>query len=111
DVKAQWLKGDSPGRAVDGVYGLDLKTGGYVEADWLILPEIGIVLRGDLRDARVTLSNERLYLTKSWGATIGAKVVFTKNIAFKGEYLHNGEYGGIPQIKNDIFTTSFLVSY
>jgi len=28
---------------------------------------------------------------------------------FKAEYLYNGEYGGIPQIKNNVFTTSLLL--
>ena len=30
-------------------------------------------------------------------------------IVLKAEYLHNGEYGGVPQIKNDVFTTSLLL--
>jgi hypothetical protein len=28
---------------------------------------------------------------------------------FKAEYLHNGEYGRVQQIKNDVFTTSLLL--
>ncbi len=34
---------------------------------------------------------------------------FTDRIILKAEYLHNGEYGGIPQIKNDIFTSSLVL--
>jgi hypothetical protein len=29
----------------------------------------------------------------------------------KVEYLHNGEYGGVPQIQNDVFTSSLLLMY
>ena len=31
------MQGKAPGRADQGVWGLDLKTSGYVEVDWLIL--------------------------------------------------------------------------
>jgi len=27
------------------------------------------------------------------------------------ELLHNGEYGRIPQVRNDVFTSSLVVSY
>jgi len=27
------------------------------------------------------------------------------------EYLHNGEYGGIPPIKDDVFTSSLVLMY
>ena len=29
-------------------------------------------------------------------------------VVLKAEYLHNGEYGGIPQIPNDVFTSSIV---
>ena len=51
----------------------------------------------------------RAYLTKSWRGTGGLRFAFSDRIVLKAEYLHNGEYGGIPQIKNDVFTTSLLL--
>ncbi len=38
-------------------------------------------------------------------------MVFTDKIALKAEYLRNGEYGAIPEISNDVFTSSLVFSY
>ncbi len=62
-----------------------------------------------LGDSSADAGANRAYLTKSWRGVGGARVVFNERVVFKAEYLHNGEYGGIPQIKNDVFTTSLLL--
>ena len=127
DIKAQYLRGRSEGERADRVYdpnhrpyGLDLKNGGYLELDWMITPLLGVYGRGDLRDALVWLGNpdsltgtgsDRLYITKSWRATGGVRAVINEHIVLKAEYLHNGEYGRIPQIANDVFTSSLLLIY
>jgi hypothetical protein len=124
DIKAQWLKGRAKGetdRIYDDPhrpYGLDLKSGAYLEADWMITPLIGVLGRGEFRDALVWLGNpdapggaDRLYITKSWRATVGARLVLNEHVVVKAEYLHNGEYGRIPQIPNDVFTSSLLLMY
>jgi len=124
DVKAQWLKGKGKGetdRTYDPPhrpYGLDLKNGAYLEVDWMITPVIGVMGRGEFRDALVWLGNpeapegaDRLYITKSWRATVAARVVVNEHVVVKAEYLHNGEYGGVPQIPNDVFTSSLLLTY
>jgi hypothetical protein len=116
DLKAQILKGAAPGDPVDDVYGLKLHKGGYLELDWMLTPLIGVIGRGEFRDAFVWLGDpnspsgaNRAYLTKSWRGTGGLRFAFSDRIVLKAEYLHNGEYGGIPQIKNDVFTTSLLL--
>jgi hypothetical protein len=116
DVKAQLLKGAAPGSPIDDVYGLKLHKGGYLELDWMLTPVIGVIGRGEFRDAFVWLGDpnapggaNRAYLTKSWRGTGGLRFAFSDRIVLKAEYLHNGEYGGIPQIKNDVFTTSLLL--
>ncbi|HEY4187934.1 MAG TPA: hypothetical protein VGP07_22860 [Polyangia bacterium] len=116
DIKAQLLKGAAPGSPMDDVYGLKLHKGGYLELDWMITPVIGVIGRGEFRDAFVWLGDpnalggaDRAYLTKSWRGTGGLRFAFSDRIILKAEYLHNGEYGGIPQIKNDVFTTSLLL--
>jgi hypothetical protein len=127
DIKAQYLRGhgdgEDPNRVYDPLhrpYGLDLKNGGYLELDWMVTPILGIYGRGDLRDALVWLGNpdsatntgsDRLYITKSWRATGGVRAVINEHIVLKAEYLHNGEYGRIPQIANDVFTSSLLLLY
>jgi hypothetical protein len=126
DVKAQYLQGKAEGERLDRVYdpnhrpyGLDLKHGAYLEVDWMVTPVIGVWARGELRDALVWLGNpdapaaasDRLYITKSWRAVGGAKAVINEHVAVKAEYLHNGEYGGMPQIANEVFTSSMVLTY
>ncbi|HXI58576.1 MAG TPA: outer membrane beta-barrel protein [Polyangia bacterium] len=126
DVKAMYLRGAAPGSKMGGsadvdLYGLKLHNGGYAEVDWMITPLFGLMGRGELRDAMVWQGDpatavqgaaqgaNRLYLTKSWRATGGVRVAFSDRIILKAEYLRNGEYGGIPQIKNDVVTTSLVL--
>jgi len=109
--KAQYLRGGQPGKAEEGVYGLRLNTGAYAEANWLITPVFGVLLRGELRDALVWLGTERAYLTKSWRGVAGLRFSFNEHITLKAEYLRNGEYGGLPEIRNDLFTSSLVLAY
>jgi hypothetical protein len=116
EVKAQYLQGRAPGDATNDVYGLDLHGGGYLEVDAFILAHVGLIGRAEYRDALVWLGDpdapggaNRLYITKGWRATGGIHINFTDRIVLKAEYLRNGEYGGIPQIRNDVFTTSLVL--
>jgi hypothetical protein len=121
-LKGQYLQGAADGETdrryadKNRPYGLDLQGGAYLEANLMLGPVLGLLARGEYRDARVWIGNpapdnpdgiaERLYITKSWRATFGFRVVFSDRLVAKAEYLHNGEYGGIPNIQNDVFTTS-----
>jgi hypothetical protein len=116
DLKMQYLRGAAPGDPGNQVYGLQLNGGGYAELDAYLFPHFGLIARGEFRDALVWLGDpnsasgaDRLYLTKEWRATGGFHINFTDRIILKAEYLHNGEYGNIPQIKNDIFTSSLVL--
>jgi hypothetical protein len=111
DIKAQWLTGKAPGNDVDGVYGLDLHKGAYLELDGMITSSFGLMVRGEFRDALVWLGSERAYVTKSWRGTLGARWVFSDRAVLRAEYLHNGEYGGTPGFGNDVFTSSLVLSY
>jgi hypothetical protein len=124
DVKAQYLKGGAPGQIGAPAdpnhqpYGLKLHNGGYLELDWMATPLLGFLARGEVRDADVWLGDpnsstrgERLYITRQWRVTGGVRVVVNQHIAAKAEYLHNGEYGSIPQIADDVFTSSLVLSY
>lgn len=92
-------------------YSLDLKKGGYVEADVVVTPSLGVIGRAELRDAEVQQGTARLYITKSWRATAGLRFVLNPHAVVKAEYSHNGEYGGSPSIPNDVVTTSAVVSF
>jgi hypothetical protein len=111
DLKGQWLKGKAPGNDAQEVYGLNLHGGGYLEADVTLWSSLGLYGRGEYRNADVWLGTERYYRTRSWRATGGARWVFTERAVLKAEYLHNGEYGGLPQVSNDVFTSSLVLSY
>jgi hypothetical protein len=120
DLKVQYLKGASPGKTdpTQGVYGLNLHGGGYAEVDWMITPMVGLLARAEFRDAFVFLgipdpmldtTANRAYVTKNWRGTGGVRIAFSDRIVLKAEFLRNGEYGGIPEIKDDVFTTSLLL--
>ena len=124
DIKGQWLTGRAPGETgpvydpSHRPYGLDLHSGAYLELDWMATPMFGFLARGDIRDADVWLGNQnsltggdRLYITRSWRATAGVRVVVNQHVVAKAEYLRNGEYDGLPEIPDDIFTTSLVLSY
>jgi hypothetical protein len=94
-----------------------------VLATALVTWMFGVLLRAEYRDALVwlgdpmlsdpnaTTSADRIYVTKSWRLTAGVRAVITEKLVAKVEYLHNGEYGGVPSIPNDVFTTSVVMSY
>ncbi len=128
------LRGHSAGEEGDvalgarRVYGLDLRMSGYVQATAMLTRIFGALLRAELRDALVWLGDptlqaptptnpaptptaDRLYVTKSWRVTVGMRAVITERLVAKVEYLHNGEYGGVPSIPNDVFTSSVVMSY
>jgi len=125
DLKGQWLYGRAPGEQLGQTYsddhrpyGLRLHVGAYLEANWMVLPFLGFLARGDVRDALVWLGNpdapgggDRIYITKSWRGTGGVRLVPNEHVAIKAEYLHNGEYGRVPSIRNDVFVTSLVLSY
>jgi hypothetical protein len=127
DIKAQYLRGHSDGERPDRIYdpnhrpyGLDLKNGGYLELDWMITPLLGVYGRGEVRDAFVWLGNpdsmtntgsDRLYITNTWRAVGGVRAVINEHIVLKAEYIHNGEYGRIPDTANDVFTSSLVLIY
>ena len=111
DIKAQWLKGKAPGDAVSMTYALDLKQGAYLESDVLLTPLVGVLGRVEFRDALVSEGMERLYITKNWRATGGLRLTFSPNAMVKAEYCHNGEYGGIPSIPDDVVTTSAVMAF
>jgi hypothetical protein len=110
-VKAQWLKAQAPGNEITKAYKLDLKSGAYVEANVILTPIIGLLARAEFRDAEVQEGMERLYITKNYRGTAGVRLIFNPNAILKAEYSHNGEYGGVPGIPDDVVTTSAVMAF
>ena len=111
NLRASFLRGKAPGDEVTMAYSLDLKRGGFAEADIIVTPMIGILGRAEFRDATVQQGMERLYITKNWRATAGLRLIFNPNAIVKAEYSHNGEYGGTPSIPDDVITTSAVMAF
>jgi hypothetical protein len=111
DIKAQWLRAKAPGNDIANIYNLDLKNGGYLEADVILTPIIGLLGRAEFRNATVQQGMERLYITKNWRATAGVRFIFNPNAMLKAEVSHNGEYGGVPSIPDDVITTSAVMAF
>ncbi len=111
NVEAQWLKGEAAGRELDHAYGLQLNQSAYLQLSWRIISLVGVLVRGELRDAFVWLGDERAYLTKSYRITGGVRLSFNEHVTLKLEYLFNGEYGGVPYVPNDVFTSSLVLAY
>jgi hypothetical protein len=111
DIKAQWLKGKAPGDEFTMTYALDLKQGGYLETNVVVTPTLGLLARAEFRDAEVQQGLARLYITKSWRATAGLRLILNPHATIKAEYSHNGEYGGSPSIPNDVVTTSAVMAF
>lgn len=111
ELHAEWLKGKSPGDELSRAYALDLKTGGYVEVIARIGPTLGLLARGELRDALVSLTTERIYVTKSWRAVLGIHLTISPQVVLKLEGVYNGEYGPVPSIPNSLVTSSLVLMY
>jgi hypothetical protein len=116
-LKGQLMRGKAPGRPEDLAWTLDLNYSAYVEANILIFPWLGILARGENRDALVSLGSpeqppaDRIYVTKQIRLTGGVRVVFNPHMVLKVEYLQNIEYGGISQFVNNVFTSSLVMSF
>jgi hypothetical protein len=111
-LKAQFMKGNAPGRPEDGAWQLDLRNSGYVELNWQIFPLIGVLARAAVRDAIVTLgATDRIYITNLLQVTGGLRLVLNEYVAIKAEYIHNRELGRIEPIPNDIATSSLVLMY
>ncbi len=111
DFRGQWLKGKAPGDPVSMAYGLDLHQGGYLEGDIIITSVLGLITRAEFRDADVWQGMERFYITRNWRAVGGFRLSLSPNALVKAEYLHNGEYGGVPSIPDDLVTTSAVFAF
>ena len=109
-VRAQLMFGEAPGDPSAGAFSLDLRVGGYAEVAYLI-QRYGLYARFGIRDADVALGDERLYVTRSWRLTFGARVELHKNVILKVEFLKNFEFSPVPQIDNDILTSSLLLTF
>ena len=111
DFRAQWLKGKAPGDPVSMTYGLDLHQGGYIEADIILTSVLGLIGRAEFRDADVWQGMERFYITRNYRGVGGFRLSLSPNALVKAEYLHNGEYDGVPSIPDDVVTTSAVFAF
>ncbi len=79
---------------------------GYRTNNWLI-PYV----RWDWRDAIHEKGSDFVYVSDLTRVTLGTRLELGTNVIVKAEYTFNQELGGIPQIKNDVLTSAFVVKY
>jgi hypothetical protein len=111
DAQAQWLKGRAAGDPTQDVYALALHGGGYVEVHAMATSSLGFLGRIEYRSADITLPPQRAYPSRSWRGTLGMRFVMETWAVLKAEYLHNGEYGDVPSVSDDVVTSSLVLSY
>jgi hypothetical protein len=79
---------------------------GYRVNNWLI--PYG---RWDWRDALHQSGGDFVYISQLMRATLGLRLELGTNVIIKADYTLNQELGRIPQIKNDVLTSAFVVKY
>lgn len=93
--------GTAPCINYKGAYGL---VG--VRVAWYFVPYV----RVDWRQARMRSGLDYAYVSDVFRTTVGVRYEPNSRVAVKAEYTFNAELTGF-QFPNDIFTTSFVVSY
>ncbi len=83
--------------------------GFYAEALYQVIPELALLARADLRNARL-FADPNLYLTNTLRATGGLRLDLSFHLVAKLEYLHVVELDG-PEIPDDVFTSSLVVRF
>jgi hypothetical protein len=81
---------------------------GYRVNNWL-MPYV----RWDWRDAihEAGGMDGFVYVSQLMRGTLGTRLELGTNVIIKAEYTFNQELGRIPQIKNDVLTSAFVVKY
>ncbi len=106
-------KGRAAGEPAEGVYGLRLCTAAAtLELDTMVTPSFGVPRSAASTATRSSGSAPSAPTSPRCGAPSGGlRFVLTPRTVLKAEYLHNGEYGGIPNIPDDVFTTSLVAGF
>jgi hypothetical protein len=116
DLTGEFVQGKASGRTESGqpqcnltacldyrgAYGIF----GYRITNWL-MPYV----RADWRDALHLQGGSFVYVSKLVRATGGIRFDVGEYVILKGEYTYNHELGGIPQFRNDTFTTSAVARF
>ena len=83
-------------------------AGAYVTAGYRALNWLMPFVRVDWRDAYHQQGASFVYLTQTTRLSPGARFELTPNVVLKAQYTVNLEVGDIPQIPNDVFTSSLV---
>ncbi len=120
DLRAEFVQGSADGKTGSAGVPCDPVSGGapclnykgaYGIASYRILNWLGAYARGDWRDAVHRSGDSFLYVSRLWRATVGLRLELGTAVILKAEYTFNREIDPIPQIPNDVFTTSMVVKY
>lgn len=108
-IEGEWLIQSLANKnSIAGIPELDAR-GWYLQGRYLVVPGMGIFVRGDRRIARL-LAQPNLYLTDTVRFTGGLRFDLTFNVLAKLEYIHVRELNG-PDLNDDVFTSSLVLRY
>lgn len=82
-------------------------TGGYAELSYQALSWLGVLARGDFRDADL-YADPNVYVTDTVRGTAGLRFDLTWNAIAKIEYTHIRELEG-PELNDDVITTALII--
>lgn len=105
ELRAEYLRTEA-----EGYIGSDIKPalprltaqGFYAEASYRILNWLGIMVRGDLRDAaHLDYTVPFAYVSQMWRLTAGLRFDINNNVMLKAEYLHLQPFGRMQEALDD----------
>lgn len=114
ELRAEYQQGaamgaESRGTPCLGAPCLDFR-GAYGELSYRLFNWFGAMARLGWREAQHRDSGDFLYLVNIMRATVGARFEINRHLILKLEYLHNRELAELPQIDNDVFTSSLVIT-
>lgn len=115
-LSAEFVNGLAPGKTEPGAARCGETpclryNGGYGQAGYSVTNWLMPYLRVDGRSAVHLSGASFVYVSKLIRTTIGARIEPFRNLLVKFEYTFNTELDPVPQIQNDVFTSSAVVSF
>jgi hypothetical protein len=115
-VRGEFVQGRAKGETENASTPCDLAPclqfkGAYGLAGYRITNIVMPYVRVDWRNALHRNGASFVYISQLARLTSGLRLNLTQNLVFKGEYTVNYELGRAPQFRNDIFTSSLVISY
>jgi hypothetical protein len=116
DFTAEFVQGRAPGKSEPGAAPCGVAPclrykGAYAQVGYRVNNWLIPYVRGDWRDALHQSGASFVYISDLARVTPGIRLELGTSVILKAEYTINRELGRLPQIPNDVFTSSLVVKY